>query len=84
MKRSLLTIFFVLYLVTPGCGGEPVEHGFYSGERVTFQVLGMTAVTDLRLSGMECRVPFPENDMLSICRYQAPGFLVGEFPIDGG
>jgi uncharacterized protein YkwD len=84
VKTRLLTIVCTLSLLTAACGGEPVEHGFYSGEHVTFQVLGLTAVTDLRLSGMECRVPFPDNDLLSICRYQAPGFLVGEFPIDGG
>ena len=66
------------------CGPSgPIANGFYRGEQISFQVMDVTEVTEMRVSGIECRVPFEPNPLLSICKHTAPGFLWGNFAIDG-
>lgn len=73
-------------LLATGCGGadDPIAWGHYTGEQVVFSVEGIHSVKDITLRGMECRVPFPEFEQLSLCKHSAPGFLVGPFAVADG
>ncbi len=84
IRSCQLVSLLALGLVT-ACGADsPIPNGFYLGDNVTFQVNDIVAVSDLRIQGIECRVPFEPNPILSICKHAAPGYIWGSFSVDGG
>jgi hypothetical protein len=83
--RSSLFVFGLTMALLSGCGADdPIPWGKYQGENVNFSVEGADKVTDITLMGMQCRVPFPDFEELSICKHNAPGLLVGPFSVRDG
>lgn len=56
--------------------------GLYFGPRISFRV-SAGQVSDIRLFGVECRVPHPENEALALCLERAPGWISGTVAIEG-
>lgn len=70
-----------------GCGGEAegeaVLEGRWIGDKVSFVVEG-GAAKEVRFIGIECRVPHPDNEVLSVCLVRAPGLPQGQLGVGGG
>ena len=85
MIRLQQTALLVALLLFSACGADdPIPWGKYQGEKVNFLVEGTDSVTNVTLTGMSCRVPFPDFEELSLCKHNAPGLLLGPFKVASG
>ena len=88
LGRSLLLALVGSLMCTAGAcdaaGGADatVRDGLYLGDYVSFRVAA-GEVHELRFTGIECRVPHPENQLVSLCLLRAPGLPSGSLPLQG-
>lgn len=74
-----------LIAAVSACSATPEltpRQGRYVGDQVSFRLSG-TTISDIRLSGIECRVPHPDNPVLALCLERAPGVASESIKIVG-
>jgi len=79
-----LTLCLLATFGAGGCSddGFTPRDGLYLGDKLSFRVAGGT-IGDVRLFGVDCRVPHPDNEALALCLERAPGLVSGTMAPSG-